>query len=148
MEGIFCKVWWYGWTLLAQNVGSLNCHALPWGICSAIFLLNFEFSLLLVCMWRHGGHVGGVLVVRTKAFLSSIVLTTNTPPTWPPCHRVASQESGCCQNLWLHVIHMLEMNEFDVGKMNCLNPDFQRKLTKKGLVRIMPSKWGGRICCW
>ena len=44
-------------------------------------------------------------MVRTKAFLScgnyfrvtssrknSIVLTTNTPPTWPPCRVVASQE--------------------------------------------------------
>ena len=44
-------------------------------------------------------------MARTKAFLScgnyfrvnssrknSIVLTTNTPPTWPPCHVVASHE--------------------------------------------------------
>ena len=55
-------------------------------------------------MWRHGG----VLVVKNKKHFSplgtklyfhvnsskknSVVLITNTPPAWPPCHVVASQE--------------------------------------------------------
>ena len=140
-KAFFVRYEWYGWTLLAQNVGSLNCHALPWGMHSPIFLLNFEFSLLLVCTWRHSSHVGGVFVVRKKAFLSSgnstlfsvncsrknsTVLTTNTTPTWPSSHVVASQESGCCQNL--SSIHLLEMNESDLGKMDSLDPDCQRQI--------------------
>ena len=59
---------------------------------------------LLVCVWRHGG----VLVVKNKKHFSplgtkfyfhvnssktnSVILTTKTPPTCPPCHVVASQE--------------------------------------------------------
>ena len=51
---------------------------------------------LLVCTWRHGGHVG----VKNKSisFLwekkNSIVLKT-----WPPCHVVANQEFWRCSNM-------------------------------------------------
>ena len=64
-------------------------------------------SLLLVCTWRHGRLVAGVLGLRTNAFpssenktrfsckffeKSSIVSTTNTIPTWPPWQMVPRQE--------------------------------------------------------
>ena len=61
MEGIFCKVW----MVWMEPVGSkyrefeLTCIILRYTQC------HFEFSLLLVCTWRHGSH-GGVLVVRKK----------------------------------------------------------------------------------
>ena len=55
---------------------------------------------LLVCTWRHGGHVGGqeqkhFSPLGTKLYfhvhsLRNILLFW--PPTWPPCHVVANQE--------------------------------------------------------
>ena len=85
-------------------------------------------------MWRHCGHVGGVLVVRTKHFSplgtipyfhenssrkNSILLTTNTHPTWLPCHVVANQENA-------KVICFVSSNERRRRK--------QRKKSKKELV--------------
>ena len=91
-------------------------------------------KLLLVYTWRHCGHVGGVLVIRTKHFSplgtmpyfhvnssrkNSILLTTNTHPTWPPCHVVANQENA-------KVIYFVSSNERRRRK--------QRKKSKKELV--------------
>ena len=59
-------------------------------------------SKLLVCTWRHDGHVGGpkhFSPLETKPYFhvnswrkKKIILYG--PPTWPPCHVVASQESA------------------------------------------------------
>ena len=43
----FVRYEWYGWTLLAQTVGSLNCHALSWGIHSAGHLPTKFWGLLI-----------------------------------------------------------------------------------------------------
>ena len=42
---------------------------------------------------KHFSSLGTKLYFRVNSSRkSSIALTTNTPPTWPPCHVVASQE--------------------------------------------------------
>ena len=59
-------------------------------------------GLLLACNWRHGSHAGGqqqsvflrwelnffIMQILRKSFLLF------WPPTWPPCHVVASDQFG------------------------------------------------------
>ena len=45
--------------------------------------------LLLVCHRHHGSHAGGQ---EQSDFLCEIFFLLFGPPTWPPCHAVASQE--------------------------------------------------------
>ena len=59
-------------------------------------LLNYA---LLVCTWRHGGHVGGqeqkhLSPLGTKRHFHVNYWEKNLlywPPTWPPCHVVANR---------------------------------------------------------
>ena len=58
-------------------------------------------SLLLVCKWRHGGHVGGQEQKHFSPLGNELYFDAHLsekfllywPPTWPPCHVVANQES-------------------------------------------------------
>ena len=56
--------------------------------------------LLLVCKWRHGGHVGGQEQKHFSPLGNELYFDANLaekfllfwPPTWLPCHVVANQE--------------------------------------------------------
>ena len=56
--------------------------------------------VLLVCGWRHGGHVGGQEQKRLSPLGTKLHFHVNCSrkillywsPTWPPCHVVANQE--------------------------------------------------------
>ena len=57
-------------------------------------------ALLLVCKWRHGGHVGGQEQKHFSPLGNELYFDANLaekfllywPPIWPPCHVVAKQE--------------------------------------------------------
>ena len=56
--------------------------------------------VLLVCSWRHGGHVGGQEQKRLSPLGTKLHSNVNSSrkilliwsPTWPPCHVVVNQE--------------------------------------------------------
>ena len=56
--------------------------------------------VLLVCKWRHGGHVGSQEQKHFSPLGNELYFDANLaekfllfwPPTWPPCHVVANQE--------------------------------------------------------
>ena len=65
--------------------------------------MDFVFkimNLLMVCKWRHGGHVGGQEQKHFSPLGNELYFDANLaqkcllywPPTWPPCHVVANQE--------------------------------------------------------
>ena len=57
-------------------------------------------AVLLVCKWRHGGHVGGQEQKHFSPLGNELYFDANLaekfllfwPPTWPRCHVVANQE--------------------------------------------------------
>ena len=70
------------------------------------------------CWWsrtKHFSPLGTKLNFRVNSSRkSSIALTTNTPPTWPPCHVVASQEltNTCGELLIVLFLRMLLLYHF------------------------------------
>ena len=87
------------------------------------FALDVTAAMFVVCGWseqKHFSPMGTMPYFHVNSSRkNSIVLTTNTHPTWPPCHVVANQENA-------KVIYFVSSNERRRRK--------QRKKSKKELV--------------
>jgi len=87
------------------------------------FAREVTAAMLVVCWWseqKHFSPLGTIPYFHVNSSRkNSIVLTTNTPPTKPPCHVVANQENA-------KVICSVSSNE--------RRPRKERKKSKKELV--------------
>ena len=71
-----------------------------------------EYCLLLACWWcvrvkerKHFSALGTKPYFHVNSSRkNSILLTTNTPPTWPPCCIVANQEYPRLHSLWQELL--------------------------------------------
>ena len=84
------------------------------------FALDVTAAMLVVCWWSEQKHFSPLGTIpyfhENSPRKNSILLTTNTHPTWPPCHVVANQENA-------KVIYFVSSNERRRRK--------QRKKSKK-----------------
>ena len=81
-------------------LGGVTRHILPHLPGVPHLIVNRPLLLMLVCTWRHGGHVGNqeqkhFSPLELNAIFMQILqegIPLYWPPIWPPCHVVANQE--------------------------------------------------------
>ena len=93
---------WGSKTKAFLSAGKKNGHASRLNANGSNFQVRSTPVLgqLLVCKWRHSGHVGGQKQKLFSPLGNQLYFDANFtkkfllywPPTWPPCHVVANQE--------------------------------------------------------
>ena len=164
MVGIFCKVWMVWMDLVGSKCREfeLPCITLRYAQCH----LPAKFWVLLIaglhvtsqqpCWWCVRGQKKSISLlwelnpIFCKLFEKKFYRIDHQHTT-----NMAAFSRGCKPRIW--VLSKSFINPFvrdewiwlgKDGLSRSWLPEADLEAHKKGLVRIMPSKWGGRIGCW